>query len=158
MSVLQVAQRIANMYALIPGIKTAYWYVPRTMQPAQLPAIGIEVGQALYDTGSVGDHTVQTTTIYRATLFYDNAKFGTETQSETGLLPLIDNIRDYFLQRPGLQLDTDPSADVVFNARIIRSDGYQIMSYPAGGDKLADFAIVKFFHEVVELAQITNQY
>lgn len=159
MSVSTTVIRLADMYALIPGITTAYVNIPRTLQPAQLPAIVIEPGEATYDDG-VGDGLVMSTEIYRATLFYDNAKFGTETQSESGLLPLIDNIKDYFFQRPGLQLDTaaDPQADVVYNAKIVRSTGYRILSYPTGSGTPADFATVTFFHQVMELSQISSQY
>lgn len=159
MSVLTTAQRLADMYALIPGITQAFWYVPRVLQSASLPAVVIEPGDANYETDPVGDHTVMTTTLYRATLFYDRALFGTETQSETGLLPLIDSIRDYFLQRPGLELSSEalPQA-VVYNAKILRSGGYRKLSYPVGADQEADFATVTFFHQVMELSQIENQY
>jgi len=147
------------MYTLIPGITTAYTYIPRTLQAAQLPAIVIEPGEAAYDTGSVGDAQVMSTEIYRATLFYDLAAFGTATQSETGLLPLIDTIKDYFFKRPGLELDTDvPQVAVVYNAQLTRSGGYRLLSYPTGSDKVADFATVTFFHQVMELSEITNQY
>ncbi len=97
---------------------------------------------------------------YRATLFYDQSLFGTETQSESGLLPLIDSIKAYFFQRPGLQLDTlaDPEADVVFNAKIVGNSGYRIQSFPTGKDTLTDFATVSFTHQVSELSQITNSY
>ncbi len=159
MTVSTTVTRLAAMYELIPGITTAYVNIPRTLQTAQLPAIVIEPGEASYDD-AFGDGMVMSTEIYRATLFYDNAKFGTETQSESGLLPLIDSIKDYFFQRPGLQLDTlsDPESDVVYNAKLLRSGGYRILSYPTGGDKQADFATVTFFHQVMELSQITSQY
>ncbi len=159
MSVSLTTIRLAAMYNLITGITTAYDYIPRTLQTAQLPAIVIEPGEATYDDG-VGDGLVMSTEIYRATLFYDNAKFGTETQSESALLPLIDNIKDYFFQRPGLQLDTlaDPSSDVIYNAKLLRSTGYRVLSYPTGSGTPADFATVTFFHQVMELARIIDQY
>lgn len=160
MTVATTTTRLSQMYRLIPGITTAYTYIPRTLQTAQLPAIVIEPGQAAYDTDNWGTEMVMSIETYRATLFYDQALFGTETQSETGLLPLIDSIKTYFFQRPGLQLDTlsDPQADVVFNAKIVGSSGYRIQSYPVGGDKVADFATVSFTHQVSELSQITNSY
>ncbi len=160
MTVATTTERIAAMYRLIPGVKTAYTYIPRTLQAAQLPAIVLEPGEAVYDTASVGDGMLLSIEVYRATLFYDQALFGTETQSESGLLPLIDSIKDYFFRRPGLQLDTlaDPESDVVFNATLVRSGGYQIKSYPTGKDVLTDFATVMFFHQVQEMSQIVQQY
>ncbi len=159
MTVALTTARIAAMYELIPGITTACVNIPRTLQPAQLPAIVIEPGEANYDD-EFGGGMVMSTELYRATLFYDLALFGTATQSETGLLPLIDSIKDYFFQRPGLQLDTlsDPESDVVYNAKLLRSGGYRLLTYPVGADKDASFATVTFFHQVMELSRILNQY
>jgi len=160
MTTATVTQRLTDMYELIPGITKAFQYIPRTLQPAYLPAVVIYPGEAAYDWESVGDGMVRTTEVYRATLYYDQAAFGTETQSETGLLPLIDSIKDYFFQRPGLQLDAlaDPQADVVFNARLVRSGGYQLATYATGKDTQSDFAAVTFTHEVTEYARVTEQY
>lgn len=160
MTVATTTLRLKAMYELIPGVKTAYAYIPRTLLAAQLPAIVIEPGQAAYDTDNWGTEMVMSIETYRATLFYDQSLFGTETQSESGLLPLIDSIKTYFFQRPGLQLDTlpDPEADVVFNAKLIGNSGYRIQSFPTGKDTLTDFATVSFTHQVSELSQITDSY
>lgn len=160
MNTSEVTARLAAMYELIPGITKAFTYIPRTLQPAYLPAVIIYPGEALYDTDTVGDGTVQSIELYRAVLYFDQSLFGTENQTETGVLPMIDAIKDYFFERPGLQLDTlpKPESDVVFNARLIRSGGYQLTSYATGTDKQTDYGSVTFTHQVTNLARIVSQY
>lgn len=152
MTVSTTTQRLAAMYALIPGINKTFAYIPRILSPAQLPAVIIEPGEASYDMFMESPDTVMETRVYRGNFFFDLALFGTEQQTESGVLPLIDSIIDYFLQRPGLELDgaTEPQV-VVFDSTMLRDGGFVRIDYPAGGDKVTTFGGFVFSHQVREL-------
>jgi hypothetical protein len=155
MSVSFITQRLADMYALIPGITTGYAFVPRILTPSALPAVIIEPGPATYDVSQVGEGNVLIEREYRATLFYDLAAFGTESQSETSLIALIDSIGLYFLGRPQLELDsqTEPK-QVVFNAQLTRDSGFTIREYPTGSDTQKSFAAITFIHLVSDYQKV----
>lgn len=152
MTISTTTQRLAAMYALIPGINKSFAYVPRILSPAQLPAVIIEPGEASYEIAPQGFDMVMETRIYRGNMFWDKALFGTEQQLESSLLPLIDSIIDYFLQRPGLELDTadDPQV-VVFDSTILRDSGFIERTYPDGGTTPGVFGGFVFYHQVREL-------
>lgn len=154
MSISTTTQRLAAMYRLIPGINTkgVFAYVPRIITPAQLPAVIIEPGEANYEIAPQGFDMVMETRIYRAHFFFDLALFGTEQQLEKGVLPLIDSIIDYFLQRPGLELDTaDEPQVVVFDSTMLRDSGFIQKDYPTGNTTNDTFGGFVFYHQVREL-------
>jgi len=152
MSISTTTQRLAAMYALIPGINKTFAYVPRILSPAQLPAVIIEPGEASYDIAAQGFDMVMETRVYRGHFYFDLALFGTEQQLESTLLPLIDSIIDYFLQRPGLELDTadDPQV-VVFDSTLLRDSGFIEKQYPSGNDTSKTYGGFVFYHQVREL-------
>jgi hypothetical protein len=154
MTVTWITTRLSDMYQLIPGITTGFSYVPRILTEDKLPAVIIEPGAGIYNVGATGESEVLVEREYRATLFYDLAAFGTESQSEVGLLALIDTIMLYFLGRPGLELDTQNPEQVVFNARILRDSGFNIRDYPTGSDTVKPFAAITFTHSISDWVQV----
>lgn len=158
MSVQTTTQRLAAMYNAINGITRAFENIPRAILPAELPAVVIEPGAATYDSDTFGDNDVLETREYRATLFIDVAQFGTEKQGQVKVAPWFDTIRNYFLARPGLELDGEtPPQVVVYNATLLGDNGFQIISYPTGGGIASEFAIIVFRHQVKEWASVAYQ-
>lgn len=152
MTIATTTRRLADMYALIPGVSKSFAYVPRILSPAQLPAVVIEPGEASYEIAPQGFDMVMETRIYRAHFYFDLALFGTEQQLESTLLPLIDSIIDYFLQRPGLELATaDEPQVVVFDSTILRDSGFIEKQYPSGNDTPKTYGGFVFYHQVREL-------
>lgn len=157
MTVVTTTERLASMYALIPGIRQAFPTIPRIINPAQCPAVVIEPGPATYDK-SYGEGSVMEIRAYRATLFLELANFGTATQSQINIAPFFDAIRDYFLARPGLELDTAGLPQVaVYDATLLGDVGYVIRPYATGADKVEDFAALTFNHVVYEWARVSYQ-
>ena len=149
--------RIAGMCQLIPGVQTGFTNIPRTLKDAQLPAFVIFPGPASFDNYAEGQDIVQETRTYRLTLYVQNAAFGTEGSIEIDTDPFFTSVRDYFLARPGLELDTDPNPKIpaVFNAKLLGDGGFQIGPYPlTGGQGATDYIQITWQLQVVELAQI----
>lgn len=160
MTIATTTVRLAAMYQLLldntagitPNVKRAFPYIPRILSPAQLPAVVIEPGEASYEIAPQGFDMVMETRIYRAHFYFDLALFGTETQLESMLLPLIDSIIDYFLQRPGLELDgADEPQIVVFDSTLLRDGGFTQKEYPTGNSTSSIFGGFTFYHQVREL-------
>lgn len=151
MTVAFCTTRLAAMYELIPGIKHGLAYVPRILTPEMLPAVIIFPGEATYDVPIAGETNVLVTRLHRATLFYDLAAFGTESQSETGLIALVDSIALYFLGRPQLELDTQSEPkEIVFRAQLLRDSGFTVLNYATASDTEKSFATWTFYHSVSE--------
>lgn len=149
--------RIAGICGLINGVRTAFTNIPRVLQDAQLPAFVIFPGPATFDTYEEGQDIVKETRLYRLTLYVQNAAFGTTGDLEINTDPFFTSVRDFFLARPGLELDTDPNPKIpsAFNAKLLGDGGYQIGPYPlTGGAGTTDYIQIAWQLQVIELAQI----
>lgn len=155
MSVTTTTTRIAAMWRNVEGITKAFTDIPRVLLPVELPAVVIFPGAATYDTDAEGDNDVLETRVYQMNLYVEKAAFGTENQAQIKVNPFFDRVRDYFLARPGLELDdaTLPQ-DVVYTARITGDSGFQIFEYPPGGDQ---YAAISFTLQVQEWAAVAYQ-
>ncbi len=155
MTVASVTTRIAQMSALIDGVRTGFTQIPRTIMPAQCPAVVVFPGEALYDLTSLGEQIVLERRQYEIVLFYAEAVFGTATQQQIGIEPMFTAFRDYFLARPGLTLDTLGAAqDVLYDAIMTGDGGFQLVEYPSGNDQITSFAAIRFRITVQETAQV----
>ncbi len=150
--------RIANMWTGITGVVTPFQNIPRVLQDAQLPASVIWPGQATYDTDGLGDQEVLETRVYEMVLYMNEALFGTSGQMQSEADPFFDQVRDYFLARPGLELDAEGAvqSESAFNARLLGDGGLTVGPYPlnASGDGAKDYIQVRWRLEVQEIALI----
>lgn len=153
MSVETICTRLAANYAEITGVKKAYAQIPRVLQNAELPAVVIFPSAA--QTEREGADMSDETRTYVAFLAIAEALLGTETQGQINTAPYFDRVKTYFMGRGGLELNegTNPQ-DVVFEARFLGDDGFQVIPYPLSG-KL--YAAIQFRHEVEEYANIEYQ-
>lgn len=156
MSVDTTIVRMAAMWRNIPGIVTVFENIPRVIHPAECPCVVIFPGEATYDTDSMGDNDGIEPRTYRPTLFVRPTFMGIEEQGQEEIEPFFALARDYFLARPGLELDgeTEPGV-VVYEARFRGDGGYQVLPYPTGATELMDFAAIEWRHEVKEWFNIT---
>jgi hypothetical protein len=152
MSVTTTTARIAAIYTTITGIKKAVDFAPRVLLPVDCPAVIIIPGESTYDTDTLGDDDVLETRTYRATLFYGQTLLNTETAQQTGLIALLDNIRDTLIARPGLELIG--SDEIVADHKLLSDSGVTLTQYPTGKEQLSDFWTVEFRHQVQEVATI----
>lgn len=158
MSTTLTKRRLADMYALIPGIVKAFTYVPRIINAADCPAVVIQTGQSQDDEITTGENDVMETRFYTATLYLDYARFGTESQSEDALDPFFDAVRDYFLARPGLELASASEPQIVVYKAFFRGDsGFNLVQYATGGEAIGEFAATRFRHEVLEWHRVDYQ-
>lgn len=133
MTVSTVVERLVDMFPLItntPKPISALPYTPRAIQDAQLPVVLIETGAAQYDIVSYSEEMVAENRVYRLRLYVFKATLGTPGLSEETVRPYIDVIRDYFLARPGLELDTDvPPKGIVARAVLQSDTGVVVLQY-----------------------------
>jgi hypothetical protein len=150
--------RIAGMCGLIKGVRTAFTNIPRALQDAELPAFVIFNGPATYDNQSLGEQLVQETRVYQLMLFIQNAAFGSTGELQEQSDYFFEAVRDYFLARPGLELDTDPNPMIpsAFDAELLGDGGYSIGPYPlnAGGEGTPSYVQIRWQLSVVETAQV----
>lgn len=155
MTVQETTERIATLCGNIEGVRTAFTQIPRIISNAQVPAVVIFPGEATYDVTTMGEQMVLEPRIYRIVLFYAEAAFGTQGQSQIGIEPMFTRIRDYFLARPGLSLPDD--ASVIYDATMQGDSGFQLIDYASGQDKLTQWAAIEFRLEVREVSPILYQ-
>lgn len=152
MTVVTTTARLAALYRQIAGMKTAFDTFPRVLQPVECPAAVIWPAEATYDTDLLGDDDVLETRVYRVTVFYGQSLFGSEGQQQTGIIALIDAIRDTFVARPGLELTG--STVIVADQRLLGDSGIQLTQYPTGKETASDFWAIEFRHQIQEVAAI----
>lgn len=156
MSVVTTVTRLALNYAEIDGINTVFEKIPRIISAAQCPAIIIEPGAATVNVYASGTGELIETRAYTVTLFVQPAAFGTETQGETATLVFFDRVRDYFVARHGLELDSVTGEDVVYDAQFLGDSGYVYQDYYASQDgKIGSFHAIRFNHRIQEFVSIT---
>lgn len=149
--------RIANMWDGITGVVTHYYQIPRVLQDAELPGVVIFPGAATYDTDSFGDQMVLDTRIYEMVLYLAKASFGTEGQLEVQADPFFDQVRDYFLARPGLELDAETThqSETQYDSQLLGDSGLQVGPYPLAGAESASYIQIRWRLQVKELAAVT---
>lgn len=149
--------RIANMWNGVTGIVTHYYQIPRALQDAELPGVVIFPGAASYDTDSFGDQMVLDTRIYEMVLYLAKASFGTEGQLEVQADPFFDQVRDYFLGRPGLELDSEGAtqSEAQYDSQLLGDGGLQVGPYPLAGADSPTYIQIRWRLQVKELAPVT---
>ena len=146
--------RIAEMCSSVSGVVTAFTQIPRVLQDAQLPASVVFPGEATYDRQAMGEQMVLETRIYNLVLYVCNAAFDTQGMIEIKTDPFFVDVRDYFMARPGLELDRqgDDQSESAFLAVLLGDGGLQVGPYPIGGDK--DYVQIRWRLQVQEVAAI----
>lgn len=149
---------IAAMFQFIPGVRTAFTNIPRVLQDAELPASVVFNGPATYDKHTLGEQMVRETRTYQLMLFVQNAAFDTMGQSQIDCDPFFQAVRNYFLARPGLALESDPDPKIpaVEDAELLGDGGYSVGPYPlnAGGTGATNYVQIRWQLQVREIAQI----
>lgn len=149
--------RIAGMCGLIPGVRTAFTNIPRALKDAELPAFVIFNGPASFDNQTLGEQLVKETRTYQLVLYVQNAAFGTTGELQIDCDPFFESVRDYFLARPGLELDTDlnPQIPTAFNAELLGDGGYSIGPYPLNANEgAASYVQIRWQLQVEQVAQV----
>lgn len=157
MSESTVRKRIANMWNGITGVQTHYYQIPRKLNDAELPGVVIFPGAATYDnTDALGEQMVLDTRIYEMVLYLAKAQFDTEGQLEIDADPFFDQVRDYFLARPGLELDAQGTtqSESVYDSNILGDGGLQIGPYPIQGQGSPDYIQIRWRLQVREVAAV----
>ena len=149
--------RIAGMCQLIPGIRTSFTNIPRQVQDAQLPAMLVLPGPATFDIQTESSQIVMETRNYQLILLVQNAAFGTSGDLELQCDPFFAAVRDYFMARPGLELDTqgDPKIPTVLDAKLLGDGGLSVGSFPlqAGPDS-PNYIMIRWQLQVRELIPV----
>lgn len=151
----QVARvRIAAMCGAINGVRTAFTQIPRVLQDAQLPAFVVFPGEATYDRNTESEQMVLETRTYNLILYISNARFDTSGALEIEADPFFTAVRDYFLARPGLELDSQGNnqTESAFLAVLLGDGGLQVGPYPIGGDET--YIQIRWRLQVQEIAAI----
>jgi hypothetical protein len=156
MSVATTRRRIANMWAGVTGVRTVYYEIPRVLQDAELPGVVIFPGSATYDTDYLGDQMVLEARGYEMVLYLSRAAFETEGQLEIAADPFFNQVRDYFLARPGLEIDAQGAAqsESQYQALVTGDDGLQVGPYPLAGVGSPDYVQIRWHLQVREVAAI----
>ena len=151
--------RIANMWQGITGVVTHYYQIPRALQDAELPGVVIFPGAATYDREILGEEMVLDTRVYEMVLYLSKAQFGTEGQLEVQADPFFDQVRDYFLARPGLELEAQGAqqSESAYDAVILGDGGLQVGAYPLSGQGSPDYIQIRWRLQVKEVATISYQ-
>lgn len=157
MSVETTTQRLAAMGALISGIRTSFENIPRVVQDAELPVFIVVPGEATYDLTSDGEEIVREVRTYLLYVLVENMQLGSENQAQIAIAPYFSRVRNYFVARPGLELDTNAEPqDVVYDAALVGDRGFQAIPYP-GMQNSPVYAGIEFRLQVTELANISYQ-
>ena len=151
--------RIANMWQGITGVVTHYYQIPRALQDAELPGVVIFPGAATSDREILGEEMVLDTRVYEMVLYLSKAQFGTEGQLEVQADPFFDQVRDYFLARPGLELEAQGAqqSESAYDAVILGDGGLQVGAYPLSGQGSPDYIQIRWRLQVKEVATISYQ-
>ena len=121
----------------------AYATIPRTLNSTDLPAAIIFPGRLISRELVGSPRHVKETRNYDMALFIAMAALGDDSSSQIAVAPWFDRVADWFIARPGLELDGDsPQEQVTFDATLLNDNGYELLKYPTGGDKTGDFAAI----------------
>lgn len=151
----RVIARLVAIWQTLDGIKTVYEDVPRVIPAGALPAVVIVPSQVVsrdMSMGAVGN--LIETRQYDMYLYVAQALLGTSNQSETSLKPFFDSVTRLFFSRPDLSLNP-ASVTGEFEAALQPDNGYQILQYATGTDRLADHAGAVFPIHITTYSKIT---
>ena len=144
-------ERLATLYGQIEGITKATAKVPRVILDAQLPCL--IVFPRVSTITREGNDTAREVREYGCVLFVEKALFGTAQQGYIEANPFYDRVRDFFLARPGL--DLDGSADVVFDSEFLGDNGLMLDNFPPQSPDV--YFAIEFRHRVIELIEINYE-
>lgn len=102
----QIRAAIKTVCAGISGVRTAYDVQPPALNPADMPLMIVQPGQATYDRDALGLPMVVMTRQWQLTLFVQSTASGRATQSEaeTNAQALLDTVRQALLARTRVQV------------------------------------------------------
>jgi hypothetical protein len=157
MSESTTRKRIVNMWSNVTGVRTWFYQIPRKLLDAQLPAVVVFPGAATYDTDIEGEQIVIDTRLYEMCLYIERASLDTEGQGEINADPFFDAVRDYFLARPGLELDSEGAhqSESQFDSALLGDSGLSVGPYPLSGQDSPNYIQIRFRLQVKELAAVT---
>lgn len=123
----------------------SYANIPRTLNSTDLPACVVFPGALISRTVNAGaPRLVEETRNYDMIYFFAVAALGDADSSQIAVAPWFDRIPEWFLARPGLELDNDALAEqVAFNSAIGIDGGYEVIEYPTGTNKTTPFAAMR---------------
>lgn len=140
MTVLDVRTRLAALQARITGVRKAFAYPPRTLQPNELPAF-INVGDSSsYDLTSHGEGQFLDTRLWRMQLYVKEAGQDAESEAEAACDPFIARVQQQFLARPGLELDVGDN--LIFDTTLQGDSGALVRSYAGKPFIMIEFRLV----------------
>jgi hypothetical protein len=157
MSESTTRKRIVNVWHGVTGVKKYFYQIPRVLQDAELPALVVFPGRAVYDAQWGGEQMVKETREFLMVLYLAKAGYGTEGQLEIQADPFFDQVRDFFLARPGLELDSEGAAqsESVYDSAITGDGGLQVGPYPLSGPDSPEYVQIRWTLTVDEVAAIT---
>lgn len=155
MSVMDVRDRLAAHYRLITGIKHVYPALPKSIQPNELPAVIVRAANADYTQTSSDGYTLSDPhyfqrRVFRVQVFVNEINQGMDGQIEDTMLALLDAVRDYFDDRPGLQLATDPDISIpaVYSHRLLTDTGAVGSGRYPNNETAKEYGVIEFRHTV----------
>lgn len=154
-NVATVRARLAVLQGNISGVKKAFSHIPQNIESRELPCFITRVTDIDYDYTRAGEGIVAESAVYQMQLYVKEALTGRdEAAPEEAALAFIDPVRDYFLKRPGLEIDAhDGSQTIVYQSQL---DGIAIatqVDYPTGSSKT--YAAIQFTLNVTTLYEVT---
>lgn len=101
---------------------------------------------------------VEETRNYDMIFFFAQARLGSEDSSQITVAPWFDRIPEWFIARPGLELDNDDEQEqVAFTSTLLNDNGYEVIEYPTGTDKIMPFAAMRQPIQVVTIRKVIMQ-
>lgn len=137
----------------------SYANIPRTLNSTDLPALVVFPGTLLKRTQNAGaPMMVEETRNYDMIFFFAQARLGSEDSSQITVAPWFDRIPEWFIARPGLELDNDDEQEqVAFTSTLLNDNGYEVIEYPTGTDKIMPFAAMRQPIQVVTIRKVIMQ-
>lgn len=154
MTVEETRALLAAHYRRISGITKVFDALPKKIERTELPCVLIRVAsadfaQATQDGYEVSDQHYVERRQYRAQLFVRDLAEGTEGQTEEEMIPFLDSVSVYFMDRPGLQIDTSPT-DAVYSHSFQRDTGANSSAqYPK--DTGTNYGAIEFTHQIEQI-------
>ena len=126
----EVAKRIADILADELPTYTVHLYVPRRIQPSELPAVVITPRAALMARAS--SDQLQETRTFEVAQYLSVFRFGVEGEAEENALETdaLERVTRALFERRRLQHNGDNG--LVNDVQLTRDTGLQILEYPGG--------------------------
>lgn len=157
MSESSTRARISNMWSGITGVVTHAYQIPRVLQDANLPEVVIFPGRAVYDSSNdLGEQMVKETRIYEMVLYVSKAAFGTEGSLQLDADSFFDQVKQYFLARPGLEINAPGAqqSESVYDSTLLGDSGLQVGPYPLAGQGSPEYVQIRWQLQVEEVEAI----